>query len=367
MNGGLSFKFVDPYDETPVDKSSVDKQHLKEIKQFMKKSWSYPIHAAKNFYKLINVFPQIQLQLVRKKITGLFVREANWCRLGLQNKSGIIEDVYINANWPDALHNDKGTIKVSYLDSVYDTPDDIRDDDELNYILHLYYPTGKSYYQLAEWNGVRKSRLPLLNQIPDFKKAIMENQITIKYHIKFPDYYWKNTFGDEYEGWSEKKKAKARQKEFTRINDFLKGIKNAGKSIATTFMTDPMSTKEFPGVKIEELGEKFKKDGLYLEDETDATIKLYSALGFDPTIFGINSGTNQNRGGTDKREAWNMHVAAMTPHSQIILKPFEFISDYNGWNTEEYEVKWFFNNAYMQTLNQVTPEKRDTKIPEDAD
>lgn len=368
INGGLDFKFVDPIDGTDIEKSNIDRKLIWEIKQLIKRSWNYPIHAAKNFYKLINVFPQLQLQLNREKITGLYTREANWCRLGLQNKQGEIENVYVNSNWPDARYDDKETIKLPYLDSVYDTPDDIRDDDALEYIFHLYYPTGKSYYQLAEWDGVRKTWLDLLNKIPEFKKAVMENQITVKYHIQFPDYYWINAFGDEYDSWKEEKKRKYRKKEFKRINDFLKGIENAGKSIATTFQTDSMSAKEFPGVKIEEVGDKFRKDGIYLEDGSDATVKLYSALGFDPTIFGIHSGKNQNRGGTDKREAWNIHVAALTPHSQIILKPYEFISDYNGWNTENHEVKWFFNNSYMQMLNQVTPSKRQTNTEnEDTD
>lgn len=357
MNGGLAYKFVDPFDESEVTKDQVDKNTLKEILAFKKRSWNYPIHAAKNFYKLINVFPQLQLQANRKKITGLYAREANWCRLGLQNNQGEIDFCYVNSNWPDARYDDKETIKVPYLDSVYTTAEDILDRDELNYILHLYYPTGKSYYQLAEWNGVRKSWLPLLNKIPEFKKAVMDNQITVKYHIQFPDYYWRDKYGEEWDGWKQEKKTKKRKEELKKINEFLKGIENAGKSIATTFKTT-LEGKEFPGVKITEIGDKFRKDGIYLEDATDATIKLYSALGFDPTIFGLNSGNNQNRGGTDKREAWDIHVAAMTPHSDIVLKPYEVASDYNGWNTDEYLVKWYFKNHKMPTQDKISPSKR---------
>lgn len=368
MNGGLAFKFIDPIDDTPIDKANVDRKTILEIRSFLKNSWYYPIHAAKNFYKLINVFAQLQLQADRKKITGLYCREANWCRLGLQNNDGDIEKVYINSNWPDARFDDKETIDLPYLDSVYDSPYRIKEEDYTEYGMHLYYPTGKSYYQLGEWNGIRKSWLPLLNKIPDFKVAVMENQITVKYHIQFPDYYWKDKFGDEYDSWPEKKKSKKRKEEFKRINDFLKGIENAGKSIGTTYRTELVNGKEFPGVKITEIGDKLRKEGIYLEDTTDATIKLYSALGFDPTIFGINSGNAQNRGGTDKREAWNIHVQTLTPHAEIILKPYEFISEYNGWNTDEYEVKWYFNNAYMQTLDKVSLSERQTKTPDkDAD
>jgi hypothetical protein len=368
QSGGLHFKFVDSYDGTDVEKEAVDRKILREVKQFMKDSWYYPIHASKNFYKLINVFPQLQLQGDRKKIRKLFVREAAMCRLGLQDNAGRINNCYVNACWPDARYDDKETIKLDLLDSIFDSPDEIKDREELDYIYQLSYPTGKTYYQLADWNGIVKSWLPLLNSIPEFKKAVMENQITVKYHIEFPDYYWTSKFGDEYDNWNVKKQAKKRKEEFDKMNKFLKGIENSGKSIATTYKTHPDHAKEFPGVKFTEIGEKYRKEGLYLEDATDATIKLYSALGFDHSIFGINSGSGQNRAGSDKREAFDIHQSTLTAHSDILLKPHEFISEYNGWNGENFEVKWYFLKPHLQTLNEVTPSKRRNIIPEeDAD
>jgi hypothetical protein len=290
----------------------------------------------------------------------------NHCRYSLQDQYGDVNWCYVNANWPDAAYDSKETIKLPVVDSIFGTPEEVREAEYHQFVYALSYPTGKTYYQLASWNGIRKNGwLELANSIPEWKIAIMKNQISVKYHIEFPDYYWTEKFGEEYSNWSAEKQAKARRKEFLRFNEILKGYKNAGKNISSSFKTDKATGKRFAGVEIKLIGEKFA-EGVYLEDATEATIKIFSALGWDPSTFGITPGKGGvNRSGSDKRESFNIYLSFITPHADILLKPYDFISDYNGWNNEEMEIKWSFNKPLMQTLDQVTPSERETIIPEE--
>jgi hypothetical protein len=364
MAGGLRWKIVDPIDNTLIPNNKIERNVIKEILSLQKNSWGYTYAAARNFYTFINVFPQLDTNLGRDKIARIFPREASHCRLSIQNTVGDIEKVYVNSNWPDARYDDEETITLPYVDSLFESADHIKQREISSFVFVLSIPTGKTYYQLADWNPIRAEWLPLLNAIPTYKKAVMENQITVKYHIHFPDYYWVMKFGDEYETWDNVKKLKKQKEEFKAINEVLKGAANAGRSIATTFKTHPDSGKDFPGVKIEEIGDRFK-DGIYLEDASDATIKLYSSLGFDSSLFGIAPGGGKNnRSGSDKREAFMIHRATLQPHEEILLKPFDLASDFNGWNSEYHQVKWYFPETALVTLDKVSPSKRNDLIKE---
>ncbi len=369
VSGGIMFQVVDPVTDEPIGVDKLDRKLIREIKLFRQKNWAYFMQASKDYFKYINLFPELSLTLNRKKIDRIYARPSGHCRLSLQDDNGLINECYVNANWPDAHHQDKETLVRPVVDSLFDMPEDLRerDSDGLQFIYLLSYPTGKTYYQLADWDGIRNNGwLDLANEIPQFKMAIMKNQITIKYHIQFPDYYWTWKFGNEFEEFSENKKRKLRKKEFDRINDILKGTENAGKTLATAFKTD-QDGKDFPGVKINEIGNKLE-GGIYLEDSTEATIKIFSALGFDSSMFGIAPGKNGiNKSGSDKREAMNIYMSLLSPHTEILLKPFQFASEFNGWNDEFKEVKWFTKMPMLQTLDQVTPSSRETSIdPQNA-
>jgi hypothetical protein len=71
-----------------------------------------------------------------------------------------------------------------------------------------------------------------------------------------------------------------------------------------------------------------------------------------------------NRSGSDKREALNIAMSIMTTHAKILLQPYEFVSDFNGWNNDKRMIKWRFKSPILQTLDDVTPSKRET-VPDD--
>src|SRR5690606_37166661 len=135
-----------------------------------------------DFYKFINVFPELILTANREKINWLVARPANWCRYGIQNKAGDIDKCYVSTEWGSTLVTDEKVLKRPVLNPVYDMPEELRDNKKgLNYMYPLSYPSGRTYYQLASWNAIRKSKwLELANKIPAFKLSVMKNQISIK-------------------------------------------------------------------------------------------------------------------------------------------------------------------------------------------
>lgn len=358
--GGIEYTVYD------FETGEISNKKIFEIEQFLFRNAKYPLQATGDFYKYANVFPEIILNQPGNKVYWLTAHPAGHCRYALQKDSGAIEQCYINANWADRANwTDKLTMKRPVLDPWVDLPETLSErKDGPRYVYPLSFPSGKIYYQLPIWNGIRNNGwLKLANEIPKLKSAIMKNQMTIKYHIKFPDYYWSWKY-PEWEGLDAKKKKELKETEFTAIKKWLTGPENAGKTIATGYKTDPDTLKPYPGVEIIPIDDKLKQ-GIYIEDSTEASIKLFSAAGIDPSLFGFQLGKNSNLSGSDKREAYNIFVSFMKPHQDIILRPYDFISWYNGWNTRKQLIIWNFSRAFMQMLNAVTPSERETKQPQE--
>ncbi len=357
--GGVGYRVVDM-----ASGEVMPKKRILEIEQFLRRNWAYPLRAATDLYKYINVFPQISVSDNREKLVWLGTKEAPFCRHGLQNqKTGRINHTYVNSDWASHDADHKLTEKIPVIDPMYDLPEDVKKrTDGPHYTYPISYPTGKIYYQLANWNALRKSKwLELANKIPAFKLAVMKNQITLKYHIQIPEYYYEWKYGKKTWGnYTDAEKKAKKEEQIKSINDYLRGEESAGKSLFTGYKFDPVQMKEYPGIKIEPIDDKLK-DGIYLEDTVEATIKLFTALTLDPSILGIVPGKGgSNRSGSDKREALNIYISLIQPHAQLLLQPYEFASDYNEWNNEEQIIEWYFKAPHLQTLDQVTPKERET-------
>ncbi len=371
--GGIGYRLIDP-----ATGKELENQYDAGIEKFLKRNWFYPISACKEFYKFINVFPEMIISKGGTEFVWLYCRPSAHCRLAVQNADGEIKQAYVNANFSSTMggavmKDDKETLKLDFIDLERI---DVESFKELgaeklknkSVMARLRYPSDYVYYSLADWNALKKENgwLDLANEIPKFKMSVMKNQMTVKYLIEFSEQFWLWKYPD----WNERdaaKRAAARKETYALFDEFLKGSENAAKSLKCTFAFDPHTKVEIPGVRITPIDDKIK-DGMYLEDGSAATIKIFSALGIDPTLFGIIPGKGgTNRSGSDKREALNIHMSLVKIHQHIILRPYDFISDFNGWNTDEQLVEWYFKQPTLQTLDQVTPKKRDVQHAEDVE
>lgn len=307
-----------------------------------------------DFYYFLNPFAEFVLSKTREKITDLVSQEAAFCRWEVMNKnSRRVENCILSSDWPD--FSESNSDKIPTFD-IYDTHrmEKLRAGKSYKYIYPLSYPSpGKTYYQLATWDGLRSSGwLDIAKSIPEWKKALMTNQLSIRYHVQIPSYWWRWKYKN-WDQFTDTEKKTAREAEVTSFNEVMTGASNAGKSIWTTFEYDENMQKERPGWKITPIDNGKIQDGAYIEDSKEASQHMLYALGVDPTLIGSSPGS-ETGSGSDKRVAYNIYVSLLKAHRDIILEPLNFITRYNNWGND---IVWRFTDSLIQTLNTGTETK----------
>lgn len=284
-----------------------------------------------NLEILGNAYPEFILNKAKNKINRFNVLDTSYCRLKMMDKKSFkISTLYYSAQWPtpnDSIQEipiydpDKKNDKGQYADKKFIYP--------LN-----YGSIGQSYYHMPVWHGVRESGwLAIANKVPVMKKAIMENQMTIKYHVKIPwDYFDKRYPSPDYT--KDTREAKVQEK-LQELNTFLSDVANAGKSLVSFLHYDKATLKPFPGWEIEVIDNKLKDDA-YLPDSAAANSEILFAIGVDPCLIGagIPGGKLGAGSGSDKREAYWKLVNSMHADRQVTLESLYFIRDFNGWGDD---------------------------------
>ena len=341
------------------------------IDEFLRRSAinRYGMESIVDFYWYFNIFPEMVLSKDRKKILGLTAQESSYCRWGKQNeKTGLVDTCYINANWDNGgTAQSKETTKVPVIDPYYDPVTALREDTrDWKYIYPVSYPTpGKTFYQLAHWDSIRSSGwLNVAQSIPAFKKALFENQVTIKYIIETATWWWEWKYPN-FETMTPEERQTVMADELKIFEDFMSGNDKAGNSIMTVFKSDPDRGQEYAGWKITPVDNKIKS-GVYIEDSQEASSHLLYALGVDPTLIGSAPGKGMGAGsGSDKQAAFNSYLSLVQVHADLILEPLHFIAQYNGWNPD---IKFRFKREILmpQTSGKPKLEDKDQNIPNAA-
>lgn len=260
-------------------------------------------------------------------------------RLGRRDAYGNFTRVFINPDFGTADYDATNT-KSYPVAPEYGAVEWIREKRPKVFgVVVQLIDTGREYYPMADWHTARNSEwMKISSAIAVFKKYLMQNQFTIKYHIKVHPKFWENQFGAEtWQGFDDKEKQQKASEWLGSLESFFKGEKAAGNSLMTmmeTFFTgNGQQVQEL--VKIEELGNKFTKDGTYIEDSKEASEHKISALGLHPDIVGSSPGSRIGSGsGSGNRVAFNQRVSMSRPVQDLILYPLEIVRDYNGWNPE---------------------------------
>ncbi len=347
-SGGIQFGFVEQQGEKEKLVPANPAQYP-EVASFVfsRATRRYLRQSSKAYYWFKNIFPEIVLSKDRRTITSVSSMRPEYCRY--QKGTNGPRNVYIDGNWQDG-HSDKGkNTTVVPLVNPYDDPvAELRAGNKYKYIYPISDPSpGTAYYQEAEWHSVIHSGwLEVARKIPDFKKALFENQITIKYLIEVATWWW-NWKYPGFDSFTTDKKKELIQAEHERFEQFMAGAENSGKSLMLTFNSNPEFNREFPGWRISPIDNKIK-DGIYIEDSQEASSHIMYALSVDPVLRGFTPGGQTQNSGSEKRVAWNNHIMMTKPHQDDILEVLEFIRDYNGWDPN---LKFWFKNYYQATMD----------------
>lgn len=315
------------WDYKPIDDPEINK-FLTSIttKRYMRE-------AALDFFWFWNVFPELIKSKSGDKIAYIGTQDASHCRWSKQDKQGNIKKCFVNANWgASGPYNAENTITFPVIDPYSsESVNEMKESDKASWIYQMSYPSpGKTYYQLSKWNGfITSGWADVARAIPNAKRSQMKRILSAKYILQIPITYWPAAYKDWHK-LDQTEQLEIKKRKVKEINDQLAGDENAGKTILTE-VGFGLDGKEIPGWKIIPI-EKANVEGENLEDSREASEHLMRALGVDPTLVGDGPGKKMGSGsGSDKRVAFNIYVALLQPYREVILEPFYFIAEYNGW------------------------------------
>lgn len=320
--------------------------------------------AAINFYTFYNAWAQFTQSRTGEKITYLTALDTAESRLQRKSNKGVIKKLYVSPDWEKYNDKAKETAKFDLYHPIFTDEKEWRTIANHQFAYSLSAPSpGRAYYQKAPWHVILENWLTIARAIPEFKKALLKNQLTIKYIIKVPEWWWEHRYKD----WS-KKKEKERlalmRQELTDFEDFFSG-KKQGNSFMYT-QKDSTHTTKYAEWTVEVIDDKVK-EGMYIEDSQEADAHIFKNLNVDPTLFGNSTGKDRSGSGSgsDKRVAWNNYILMTKPHQDKILSPLQLVSRWNGWqerlapNDGEKLVFWMKNYqiARLDSGNEVSESK----------
>ena len=325
-----------------------------EINTFFKRNniRKFMLELITDYVWFANAFPEVILNKSRDKIVEVYSNEATYCRWEkIDPKTRKIQNCYVSANWPWPF--DYQYVKVPALDP-YDPVNDIRNGSAYKYIMNVSMPSpGKSYYQIPAWDGARTSGwLDVANEIPRFKKAMFNKQMSLKYHVEIPYDHWEKKWTAMKNKPTEEEKIKIIVDELKKMDDLLAGAENAGKAFFSHYGVDAVSKKEIPGWKITPIDDVFK-DGKWLPDSAAANSEILFAIGVDPSIMGAGmpgGGAYTGGSGSDKRESRKLKQANLYRERNVTLQLLNLISFLNGWDPEVYPK--YLDTDTSQTMDQ---------------
>lgn len=291
----------------------------------------------------------------RSKIVGLVHQEASFCRWEKQNKDGKCENVLISADWPN---NKKETTKpLPVIDPyAWNSIEKVRQSTQTNFLYPYNIPTvGKTFYQLAYHDAVRTSGwLDILQAVPAFKKYLLKNSMSIKYHFEIDQEYWPAYFGEK--EWEESQPAEQlalKKKWLEGMTKALTDVEKAGNSIVTDKIFDMQALKGYRNLVSINVLNDATKDGSYIKDVLEGNNQVLYAFGTDPTTVGFNGGDGQAQrsGGSDKREAWTINTLRLHPIRNFLLEPIRWAARYNGWEKRHPGFKIMTKDSILTTTD----------------
>lgn len=307
--------------------------------------------------KLQIAFPQLCLSIDGKKITRMtaeFTKAAH-CRLSRVGSNGYPETLFVN---PDFGTNDwkETNNKTLPCAPLFATEDWIKNKVGAgkNFAMPIVIPDGVNiYYPDPDWNSARNSNwVQISKDIAVFNKALVNNKLTILYHIEVHPEYWPSLFGEkEWTAKSADEKVAAIKTWATAMSNNLKGAENVGNVFVTNQgISNGNPEKTYSLVKITKVDREIDfKEGAYIPTSKEASEHKTFALGLHSDITGVTPGGGMGAGsGSNSRVAFNQRAMLAKAVQDIALQPLRLISRYNKW-PKEYE--FTFETSLITTLD----------------
>ncbi len=228
-----------------------------------------------------------------------------------------------------------------------------------NFIHNIRINTpGRFYYSRPYWWSVFASGwYDFSSAIPVYKKALIKNQMTLRYVIYIKDSFWDKLYKSQ-NLTTDDKKAESRENFLKEMNDFLAGEENAGKAFVSEFRYDKIKGFEDKDIIIEPLNNQ-QIGGEYIEDSEEVSNTICYAMGVHPSIIGAAPGKGKSINGTEARELFIIEQALMKMYQDATLEPLYIVKAINDWPEDIY---FSVTNCQLTTLDAGTGAKKNTGL-----
>lgn len=230
---------------------------------------------------------------------------------------------------------------------------------ERNFIHNIRINTpGRFYYSRPYWWSVFASGwYDFSSAIPVYKKALIKNQMTLRYVIYIKDTFWDKLYKAQ-NLTADEEKVQCREEFLKEMNDFLAGEENAGKAFVAEFRYDKIKGFEDKDIIISALTNQ-QIGGEYIEDSEEVSNTICYAMGVHPSIIGSSPGKGKNINGTEARELFTIEQALMKMYQDATLEPLYFAKAINDWPKDIY---FSITNCQLTTLDQGTGAVKNTGL-----
>ncbi len=297
-------------------------------------------------------YPEYLLSPNGDKVISVRRIKAADCRFEEPDKNGIINNIGVNTDWEN--YQAGNTVVIPCF--AQNIPiDEIKEYCKKKGIRKFVIPVidtllvEKTYPSVGWHSSFKNGWVDVVLSLPEFKKAMFEQQLNVKYLIHIADDYFAHIYREKWETFSDIEKQRKRKEIVDLIDNELRGNKGAGKSIISPFFRDHNSGELIKGIQVEVIQQP-QSSGEFLLDGSAANYEILTPMGIDPCLIngGAFGGKSLSGSGSDKREAWTI-LCAKFPIKQIrTLQIFENIKYWNSWDPTLFGK---FPNTNLTTLD----------------
>lgn len=302
-------------------------------------------------------FVQLTLNRERTRIVGYNVEHtrAKNCRYSQKMNGGRPKYVMMSADFGTAEF-EKSKVKKLELAPSYDPVTWIRDRVSASksfrtFAVEVRVPdTGRMFYPTPAWTSVRTSGWnDIAKSLASYKKHLLKNQMTIKYHIVVHPEFWRAKFGAEWDKFTPDEKRAKKEGWLKDFKEFMASEKGTGNTLLSEKVADRYQADKYADtIEIKPIANLIK-DGMHVEDSQEASRHHMSATGLHVDLMGGVPGSQMSAGsGSNARVAFNQRVAMSKFVQDAALYPLGIVRDFNRWDQN---MVFRMRNSLITTLD----------------
>jgi hypothetical protein len=282
----------------------------------------------------MNAFGEFIFNRRGDQITGLYHKQAEFCRLSKQDPASLdVKHLLYSPEYATGWPPEKERIKRLPLMPWYDEEGFLAKLGTRKVAYHTKFETpGIMFYARPFWIGLFRENgwADASIAVPEVVTAMMRNQVVLKYQILIPESYFRVRH-KEWDTYDDKNRQDIIDALVKKLNAELADTSNAYKSITTVFRLDDMRGTPEGKIEIIAIDDKVKKDS-WVPSSEKSDAQIVQGLGLHPSQVGLapQGGKMGAGSGSDQRETYNIGITVNTLDQEIVLDPLNFVARFNS-------------------------------------